>query len=112
MFSDVTSVIIAIMVELAQRMLTNLPTVPRTSDIGIWAAARSPTRAREPRTEITRPNELTISNLINDPASTMGTVVGETVKPAGSRLPQICSILVQLRKSGAQRIRNAWKIEG
>src|SRR5689334_5098622 len=63
MFSDVTSVIIATMVEVAQRMLTNLPTVPRTSDIGIWAAARSPTRAREPRTEITRPKELTISNL-------------------------------------------------
>src|SRR5437660_12445781 len=62
MFSDVTSVIIATIVEFAQRMLTNLPTVPRTSESGIWPDARRPTRAREPRTEITRPKELTLSN--------------------------------------------------
>src|SRR6185312_7788715 len=63
MFSDVTSVIIAMMVEVAQRMLTNLPTVPRTSERGIWPDASRPTRASEPRTEITRPKELTVSNL-------------------------------------------------
>src|SRR5262249_43379519 len=59
MFSDVTSVIMATMVEVAQRMLTNLPTVPRTSERGIWPSASSPTRARAPRTEITRPNDVT-----------------------------------------------------
>jgi hypothetical protein len=55
-------VIIATIVEFAQRMLTNLPTVPRTSESGIWRCGRSPTRAREPRTEITRPKELTVAN--------------------------------------------------
>src|SRR5581483_332751 len=59
MFSDVTSVIMATMVELAQRMLTNLPTVPRTSESGIWPSASRPTRARAPRTEITRPKDVT-----------------------------------------------------
>jgi hypothetical protein len=55
----VTSVIMATMVEVAQRMLTNLPTVARTSETGIWVASR-PTRASEPRTEITRPKDVTI----------------------------------------------------
>src|ERR1700744_5675575 len=47
------------MIEAEQRMLTKRPTVPRTSEIGIWLCANSPTRASEPRTEITRPKEVT-----------------------------------------------------
>jgi hypothetical protein len=50
-------VIIATMMEFEQRMLTNRPTVARTSVWLIWLAARRPTRAREPRTEITRPKD-------------------------------------------------------
>jgi hypothetical protein len=49
----------ATMVEFAQRMLTNRPTVALTSDTPIWLAARSPTRASDPRTEITRPKDVT-----------------------------------------------------
>ncbi|WP_249124677.1 hypothetical protein [Bradyrhizobium manausense] len=52
--------IIATMTELAQRMLTKRPTVARTSEIGIWLAAKSPTRASDPRTEITRPKDVTM----------------------------------------------------
>jgi len=43
-----------------QRMLTNRPTVALTSDMPIWLVVRSPTRAREPRTEITRPKDVTV----------------------------------------------------
>jgi hypothetical protein len=50
-------VIIATIVEFEQRMLTNRPTVARTSGWLSWLAARRPTRAREPRTEITRPKD-------------------------------------------------------
>jgi hypothetical protein len=50
-------VIIATITEFEQRMLTNRPTVARTSVWLIWLAARRPTRAREPRTEITRPKD-------------------------------------------------------
>src|SRR5258708_1654461 len=100
MFSDVTSVIIATIVELAQRMLTNLPTVPRTSESGIWPDARRPTRASEPRTEITRPKELTLSNLGMSkkwiPPDTMRAVLAQTVKRAGPGVGQICSILAYL----------------
>src|SRR3984885_8918475 len=56
-FSQDTSVIIATIVEFEQRMLTNRPTVARTSVWLSWLAARRPTRAREPRTEITRPKD-------------------------------------------------------
>ncbi|WP_213031402.1 hypothetical protein, partial [Acinetobacter baumannii] len=59
-FSQDTSVIIATMTELSQRMLTKRPTVARTSEIGIRLSARSPTRASEPRTEITRPKDVTM----------------------------------------------------
>ena len=62
-FSHDTSVIMATMVEVAQRMLTKRPTVARTSESGIWLVDRSPTRAREPRTEITRPKDVTAINL-------------------------------------------------
>jgi hypothetical protein len=53
-------VIIATMVELAQRMLTKRPTVARISETAIRLVARSPTRARDPRTEITRPKDVTV----------------------------------------------------
>jgi hypothetical protein len=53
-------VIMATMVELAQWMLTNRPTVALTGEAGIWLPARSPTRARDPRTEITRPKDVTV----------------------------------------------------
>ena len=46
-FSQDTSVIMATMVELTQRMLTKRPTVARTSDSPILFAARIPTRAKE-----------------------------------------------------------------
>jgi hypothetical protein len=48
------------MVELAQRILTKRPTVALISATAIWRTANRPTRAREPRTEITRPKEVTI----------------------------------------------------
>jgi len=48
------------MVEFAQRMLTNRPTVALTSGMASWLAASSPTRARDPRTEITRPKDVTV----------------------------------------------------
>ena len=44
-------------------MLMKRPTVARTSETGIWPVASSPTRAREPRTEITRPKDVTVLNL-------------------------------------------------
>jgi hypothetical protein len=63
-FSQETSVTMATIIELAQRMLTKRPTVARTSDVGIWLVANSPTRASEPRTEITRPKDVTAKNPI------------------------------------------------
>src|SRR5262249_22002522 len=90
--SVVTSVIMAMMVEFAQRMLTNLPTVPRTSDIGICPEARRPTRASEPRTEITRPKELTMLPGMSRNGSGQalcGTVLGQTVKPPRRQVVQI-----------------------
>ena len=63
-FSHDTSVIIAMMVvAVAQRILMKRPTVARASETGTWPDARSPTRAREPRTEITRPKDVTVLNL-------------------------------------------------
>jgi hypothetical protein len=50
-------VIIATMVEFEQRMLTRRPTVARTSEGAIWLDAKRPTRASDPRTEITRPKD-------------------------------------------------------
>ena len=47
----------------AQRILMKRPTVARTSETGTWLTASSPTRAREPRTEITRPKDVTVLNL-------------------------------------------------
>ena len=60
--SLVTSVIMATMVELAQRIETNRPTVARTSESGRLLVASKPTRASEPRTEITRPKDVTALN--------------------------------------------------
>src|SRR5438270_1859753 len=53
----------ATMVEFAQRILTKRPTVARTSESPIWLPASSPTRARDPRTEITRPKDVTSLHL-------------------------------------------------
>ena len=50
----------ATMTELAQRILTKRPTVARTSEMGSWLSAKSPTRASDPRTEITRPKDVTM----------------------------------------------------
>jgi len=47
-------------VELAQRMLMKRPTVALTADTDNWFAASSPTRASDPRTEITRPKDVTV----------------------------------------------------
>ena len=60
--------IIATMTELELRMLTKRPTVARTSEMGIWLSASSPTRASDPRTEITRPKDVTI----NEPGKSKG----------------------------------------
>ena len=62
-FSHDTSVIMATMVEFAQRMLTKRPTVARTSERPILLVARSPTRASDPRTKITRPKDVTVIEL-------------------------------------------------
>ena len=81
-FSQDTSVIMATMTELAQRMLTKRPTVARTSETGIRLSASSPTRASDPRTEITRPKDVTM----NEPGKSNGlpglctAVAGQTVK--------------------------------
>src|ERR1700758_655613 len=99
MFSDVTSVIMATIVEVAQRMLTNLPTVPRTSESGIWPPASRPTRARAPRTEITRPKDVTGSlpgTSKVGPAVTMREATAQTVKLAGTATAQIRSNFAQL----------------
>jgi hypothetical protein len=73
----------------AQRMLMKRPTVARTSETGIGPAGRSPTRASEPRTEITRPKDVTMLNLdvmeLNW-ASLWSASDSETVKPAGFRI--------------------------
>ncbi|MGY8631147.1 hypothetical protein RAD15_01455 [Bradyrhizobium sp. 14AA] len=60
--------IIATMTELALRILTKRPTVARTSETGIRLSARSPTRASDPRTDITRPKDVTI----NEPGKSKG----------------------------------------
>ena len=65
------------------------PTVARTSETGIWPVARSPTRAREPRTEITRPKDVTVLNLdvMNWGLTPLWAApTSETVKPAGFRI--------------------------
>src|ERR1700712_631991 len=88
-FSQDTSVIIATIVEFEQRMLTKRPTVARTSEGASWLDANRPTRARDPRTEITRPNdgavEIDMSGKSRRRAllfcPTMQGVIGETVKP-------------------------------
>jgi hypothetical protein len=49
----------ATMVEFVQRMLTKRPTVALISETAIRLVVSSPTRARDPRTEITRPKDAT-----------------------------------------------------
>src|SRR6516165_2212869 len=46
-------------VEAPHRIETKRPTVARISDSGSSLAASMPTRAKEPRTEITRPRDVT-----------------------------------------------------
>ena len=58
-FSHDTSVIMATMVEFAQRMLTKRPTVARISETGVWLVASSPTRASDAPV-ITRPKDTAI----------------------------------------------------
>ena len=84
----------ATMVEVAQRMLTKRPTVARVSEIGIWFAANTPTRAREPRTEITRPKAVTMIDLgiVKEVFSLWQSVAGQRVKPGDPRIGQICGI--------------------
>jgi hypothetical protein len=113
MFSDVTSVIMATIVDDAQRILMKRPTVPRTSEMGIWPSARTPTRANEPRTEITRPKDVTGSNLVcyeiySGP--TIGRVLAQTVKPPKPPVRQICSILAHLpQRAGSEPLRTPAK---
>ncbi|WP_292614829.1 hypothetical protein [Nitrobacter sp. 62-13] len=57
-FSQETSVIMATIVEVVLRRLTDRPTVARTAAGDIRLVFRIPTRACDPRTEITRPNEV------------------------------------------------------
>ena len=73
------------MVEFAQRMLTNRPTVALTSDTPIWLVARSPTRARDPRTEITRPKAVT------------------AVEPAWSGLAPMCVAMADYRRKSLEK---------
>src|ERR1700749_4463268 len=82
----------ATIVELAQRMLTKRPTVALTSEMPSLLAARSPTRAREPRTEITRPKDVTCIEPVMGIAlaRTMEGSAGETVKPTKHALAKIC----------------------
>ena len=51
---------IAMIVALGQRMLMKRPTVARISETVICWVDRMPTRAWEPRTEITRPKDVTV----------------------------------------------------
>ncbi len=56
--SHETSVIMATMVEVPLRRLTNRPTVARASAGDMRPVGKIPTRASDPRTEITRPKEV------------------------------------------------------
>jgi hypothetical protein len=58
-FSQDISVIMATIVEFVPRRLTKRPTVARISESAVRLVINSPTRASEPRTEITRPKEVT-----------------------------------------------------
>src|SRR6185312_15390292 len=85
----------ATMVELVQRTLMNRPTVALISETAIRLVGSSPTRASDPRTEITRPKEIgavetdMVSISCASVGQTMRAVVGETVKPVLSNLRQV-----------------------
>src|SRR4051812_7171355 len=106
-FSQDTSVIIATIAEFEQRMLTNRPTVARTSVWLMWLAASKPTRAREPRTEITRPKDAvavaTDMSEIRVAAPlfcrTMHGVIGETVKRRNTQDVQNRDIFAWMRSA-------------
>ena len=83
------------MAEFAHRMLTNRPTVARTSEGSIWVVGRSPNRAKDPRTEITRPKDVTVV----EPQKlgqklTMRALAGETVKRRLLPIAQISGISI------------------
>src|ERR1019366_6705926 len=90
----------AMMTELAQRMLTKRPTVALMADRPSWLAARSPTRAREPRTEITRPKDVTVvepgMSRMGIRTAIMQAAAGETVKPGYVGLRKIRGISVRV----------------
>src|SRR5258708_26894411 len=81
----------AMMGEVVQRMLTKRPSVARTSQTGSWCSDRSPTRAREPRTEITRPKDVTVLTWLvrSSVGAIIPTPAGETVKSCRFRLSKI-----------------------
>jgi hypothetical protein len=94
----------ATMVDAALRRLTKRPTVARISEIGIWLFAKSPTRARDPRTEITRPRDVTLvpgGSQVGQ-TLTMSKVLGKTVKLVKRVLRQICAILVGSTSGGPE----------
>jgi hypothetical protein len=72
-------------------MLTNRPTVARASLDDIRLIGRIPTRAHDPRTEMTRPKELAEvavsiweSRLLEHPSARLSqAVTAKTVKPSG-----------------------------
>src|SRR4051812_36024425 len=72
---------IATIVALGQRMLMKRPTVARTSETLICLIDRIPTRAWEPRTEITRPKDVTVMKpVVNCCADTFSVGTGKSVK--------------------------------
>src|SRR5215471_6917961 len=86
------------MVDEAPRRLTKRPTVARISETDSWLLASSPIRAREPRTEITRPRDVTVilpSHELGQRFS-MSAVFGKSVKPAKRVARQIRGILAAL----------------
>ena len=93
--------IMATMVEVPLRMLTKRPTGARTSESGIWLVASIPTRANEPRTEITRPRDVTAIEpgvFQIDRATTMACVAGEIVKPSDAAVCKIHRIIARDRR--------------
>src|SRR5262249_41266025 len=105
------------MVELELRMLTKRPTVARTSERGIRLVASRPTLAREPRTEITRPRELTAIKpwlfKLGKRGLTMPALTGQTVKPAELLVGQIPFVLEAFARQAVCRpeaVQNVTKI--
>jgi hypothetical protein len=104
----------ATMVEVLQRMLTNRPTVARISETDVWLVGRSPTRARDPRTEITRPKDVTVVEPgIRDGVRTvtMPAVIAQRVKPAKRPVRQIPVVSAVFFSRCRERLAKLEKIE-